>query len=178
MNSLKRKFVVSRKAFQVNHYGGFTLVELMITVAILAVLAAVAIPAYSNYLNRAKQSDAIIGLKAAQMAEEQYYSENGAYSSTINLLPGFADSNNKKYYTDKNLTTSTDSTEKKLYVKGKDYYYLKVASANTTSFKIEAKRWFKGADTIDCWSINETNIEPVNESNGIKGYSVFGWLFD
>jgi hypothetical protein len=65
-----------------------------------------------------------------------------------------------------------------MYVKGKDYYYLKVTSSSTSSFKIEAKRWFKGADTIDCWSISNTNIEPALESNGIKGYSIFSWLFD
>ncbi|MCD6322567.1 MAG: prepilin-type N-terminal cleavage/methylation domain-containing protein, partial [Clostridiales bacterium] len=90
MDSSKRALLVKYKIFQDNYYG-FTLVELMITVAILAILAAVAIPAYSNYVNRAKQSDAIIGLKAAQMAQEQFFSENNAYANTIDILPGFND---------------------------------------------------------------------------------------
>ncbi|RKX24103.1 MAG: hypothetical protein DRP47_11880, partial [Candidatus Zixiibacteriota bacterium] len=89
MSVFKRKFTGCYKVFKVD-FRGFTLVELMITVAILSILAAVAIPAYSNYVNRAKQSDAIIGLKAAQMAQEQFFSENNAYSSTIDILPGFS----------------------------------------------------------------------------------------
>ncbi len=165
MNSLKRNFFVGRKSFQRNYDSGFTLVELMITVAILSILAAVAIPAYSNYMNRAKQSDAIIGLKAAQMAEEQYYSENGAYCDTnINLLPGFSDA---------------DTTDK-VYKKGE--YTLKMVSnlSSATTFVIEAV-WAdtkKGID--DRWTISNTNNDPVLDTSksGIKGYSVFGWIFD
>jgi len=139
---------------------GFTLVELMISVAILAVLAAVAIPMYSNYINRAKQSDAIIGLKAAQMAQEQYFSENNEYCSKIDLLPGFADGNSDN-----------------VYVKGE--YNLRVVSASSSpAFVIAATRVVGGS--TDRWTISNTNIDPVLDTtvSGIKGYSVFGWLFD
>ena len=137
---------------------GFTLIELMITVAILAILAAVAIPQYSNYINRAKQADAIIGLKAAQMAQEQYFSENNAYSGTIDILPGFSDA------------AANDS-----YTKGE---YTLSASALTSSFLIEAIRVVDGA--TDRWTISNTNINPVCDTtvSGIKGYSVFSWIFD
>ena len=138
---------------------GFTLVELMITVAILAILAAVAIPAYSNYINRAKQSDAIIGLKAAQMAQEQYYSENNSYSSKIDLLPGFSDGN-------------TDNS----FVKGE--YSLSATATTTPSFVIIAT----SSTLTDRWKIDQSMIDPVADTNstypGIKGFSVFGWLFD
>jgi type IV pilus assembly protein PilE len=159
MGSLKRVFVVNREVFRRN-YDGFTLVELMITVAILSVLAAVAIPAYSNYINRAKQADAIIGLKAAQMAQEQFFSENNAYSSTIEILPGFDDGD-------------TDNS----YDKGE--YTLTVVSAGTgPDFEIEAFRVVAG--DIDRWTISHTNVEPVFDTSvsGIKGYSVFSWIFD
>ncbi|MCD6533669.1 MAG: prepilin-type N-terminal cleavage/methylation domain-containing protein [Deltaproteobacteria bacterium] len=141
-----------------NHYDGFTLVELMITVAILAILAAVAIPAYSNYINRAKQSDAIIGLKAAQMAQEQYFSENNAYCSTINWLPGFS-----------------DGTVDNSYKKGE---YTLSASATGPSFEILAT----SSTLTDRWKIDHIMINPEADTNstypGIKGYSVFSWLFD
>jgi len=178
MNNLKREFFVNRKVSKINR-NGFTLVELMITVAILGILAAVAIPAYSNYVNRAKQSDAIIGLKAAQMAQEQFFSENNAYSNTINLLPGFNDDNDKKYYSNNSLNEADDTSDN-LYVKGKEYYYLSVDQTVTTAttFKIEAKRWFKGASAVDCWSISNTNTEPKLESDGLPGYSIFSWIFD
>lgn len=144
-----------------NSFGvkGFTLVELMITVAILAVLAAVAVPMYSNYINRAKQADAIIGLKAAQMAQEQFFSENNVYSGTVDILPGFADG------------TANDS-----YVKGE--YTLSASATTAPSFSIVAVRVVDGA--TDRWTISDTNIEPVCDTSvsGIKGYSVFSWLFD
>ena len=174
---------MSNSSFQMKKrlYGdsnkGFTLVELMITVAILGVLAAVAIPAYSNYINRAKQSDAIIGLKAAQMAQEQYFSENGEYCSTINWLPGFNDDNDKSDYKDDGDTGDA------MYVKGEDYYVLSVrpGSVSATSFVLEAVRSFNGANT-DRWIIDQSMIDPEEDLNasfpGIKGYSVFSWLFD
>ncbi len=158
MSSLKRVFVVSCKAFRIN-YNGFTLVELMITVAILSILAAVAIPAYSNYINRAKQADAIIGLKAAQMAQEQFFSENNAYSSTVDILPGFS-----------------DATVDNSYVKGE--YTLSASASTVPSFSIVAIRVVGGA--TDRWTISDTNVNPVFDTSvsGIKGYSVFSWIFD
>jgi len=138
---------------------GFTLVELMITVAILAVLAAVAIPLYANYVDRAKQADAIIGLKAAQMAQEQFFSENGVYSNTIDILPGFA-----------------DASVNNSYVKGE--YTLSANATTAPSFSIVAVRVVGGA--TDRWTISHTNIDPVCDTSvaGIKGYSVFRWIFD
>jgi type IV pilus assembly protein PilE len=58
---------------------GFTLVELMIVVAILGVLAAIAIPMYTNYITTAKWTEAKTNLMAIRLLEEQYYSDNGLY---------------------------------------------------------------------------------------------------
>ena len=159
MNSFELLPERTRGTTCVSRNDGFTLVELMITVAILAVLAAVAIPQYSNYINRAKQSDAIIGLKAAQMAQEQYFSENNAYSGTVDILPGFSDA------------TVNDS-----YAKGE--YTLSASASTSPSFSIVAIRVVDGA--TDRWTISHTNIEPVRDTtvSGIKGFSVFSWLFD
>lgn len=160
MKNKKRLGVMYLNRF--NGRTGFTLVELMVTVAILAVLAAIAIPMYSNYINRAKQSDAIIGLKAAQMAQEQFFSENNVYSNTIDILPGFDDAG-----------AANDS-----YAKGE--YTLKVTSASTTTFVIAATWVDSGKGIDDRWTISSTNLEPVVDTSksGIKGYSVFSWMFD
>jgi len=66
-------------------------VELIVVIAIIAILAAVSIPAYFNYLMRSRQSKAIGELMAIKAAEEQYFVEHdGAYTTTIGLLRGYA----------------------------------------------------------------------------------------
>lgn len=61
-------------------YGrGFTIVELMIVVAILGIIAAIAIPSYIGYMSNAKKAEAKSNLQAVKLLLEQYYSENAKY---------------------------------------------------------------------------------------------------
>lgn len=59
---------------------GFTLLELMVTVAIIGILAAVAIPAFQNYQNRSRRSEAFANLSAIAKLEKSYYSEYNVYT--------------------------------------------------------------------------------------------------
>jgi type IV pilus assembly protein PilE len=59
---------------------GFTLIELMITVAIVAVLAAVAIPQYRDYITQARIQEATSGLAAKRVKMELYYDNSRDYS--------------------------------------------------------------------------------------------------
>ena len=56
---------------------GFTLVEVMIVVAIIGILASVALPSYQNYSLRAKVSEAILALSAARAEINEFYREHG-----------------------------------------------------------------------------------------------------
>ena len=70
---------------------GFTLIELMIVVAILGILAAVAIPAFLRFQLRAKASEAGVNLQAISKTQDAYYAEFGSYVSaaaTPAAIPG------------------------------------------------------------------------------------------
>jgi type IV pilus assembly protein PilA len=57
---------------------GFTLIELMIVVAIIGILAAVALPAYQDYTIRAKMSEVILGMSACRTSITEVYQTGGA----------------------------------------------------------------------------------------------------
>jgi type IV pilus assembly protein PilA len=68
---------------------GFTLIELMIVVAIIGILAAIAIPNFLKFQAKSKQSEAKTNLKAIYVAETGYFGENNVYAdfATVNWVP-------------------------------------------------------------------------------------------
>lgn len=62
-----------------NIKNGFTLVELMIVIAILGIVAAIAIPSYNGYISSARLTEAQNNIAALKLAEEEFFLENNAY---------------------------------------------------------------------------------------------------
>lgn len=88
---------------------GFTLVELMITIAIIGILAAIAYPSYVNYISRSHRSDALATLSQMQLIMERCYSQNFSYTATCTAKPSFPLNSPQSFYTISisNLTAST-----------------------------------------------------------------------
>ena len=129
---------------------GFTLIEIMIVVAIVAILSAIALPSYSDYVLRSKLPEAFSALSDLRIKLEQYYQDNSRYvdeagtACGINMPTGkyftytcaAADKDGVQTYT---LTaTGTDS------VSGFTY---KVTDTNAKS--TTATTW--GITSTSCW---------------------------
>ncbi len=75
---------------------GFTLVELMIVVAIIGILAAIAVPNFMKFQARAKQSEAKGALRAYFMSQSDYFAEHDGYTENLGSL-GFAPERGNRY---------------------------------------------------------------------------------
>ena len=60
-------------------YGGFTLVELLVVVAIIGILAAIAVPSYRDYVIRSRITQATSGLAARRVLMEQFFQDNHVF---------------------------------------------------------------------------------------------------
>ncbi len=105
---------------------GFTLIELMVAVAIIAVLAAIAIPNYSDYVRRGKLQEATSNLLAMRTKMEQYFQDNRSYTTpgAPVLAPCTAGSSvpipTLKYFTITCPATATPATTYTIQADGTD----------------------------------------------------------
>lgn len=67
---------------------GFSLIELMIVVAIIGILTAIAVPSYRTYIQESRRSDAYVALTSAAAEQERIYIYDNRYSNSIAVLGG------------------------------------------------------------------------------------------
>lgn len=67
---------------------GFTLIELMIVVAIIGLLSMIAIPNFTRYVAKAKRAEAYMNLNSIYAAQKAYWAEHGHYTDTLHGING------------------------------------------------------------------------------------------
>ena len=78
---------------------GFTLIELMIVVAIIGILAAIAIPAYQDYIARAQVSEAMSLTSGLKTPFAEFYADQGTWPSSVGQVSGITGGKYVSYLT-------------------------------------------------------------------------------
>jgi type IV pilus assembly protein PilA len=112
----------------------FTLIELMIVVAIIGILAAIAIPNFIKFQARSKQSEVKANLKAAYTSEKAYYQEKDTYSGSVVTI-GFQPERGNRYSYCLNGCDATGTLRK---TAAKDAPTLATTAFNCDEFKFGA----------------------------------------
>jgi len=146
---------------KVKRESGFTLVELMVVISIVAILAAVATPAYINHQNRAKQTEAVEAVLRAKMDQEVFWADHSRYANTIGCLYSFGNSCSKAAY----LTSGSTASG----------YVVSIVGANT----IQAVRVVPSSGATDTVTITlADDSRPVIANPAALHFSLFDWIFN
>lgn len=132
--------------------GGFTLIELMITVVVVAILATVAYPGYQNYMRQTRRSDAQIALVNVANLQERFFTQCNRYATSLTAA---------RNCTDLGLNVSAVSLD--------GYYQLAIVNASATAFTVSAGPVATGpqAGDAECtgFTINERGTRAATGSN-------------
>lgn len=128
-------------------YNGFTLIELMIVVAIIGVMSAIAFPSYNSYMNKSRRADAKVGLSKIADRQERYYLQQDTYTTDLGALK-ISTTSEEGYYTLAVDTADTNgfiATATAIGTQSKD------TDCKTLSLSSTGLKTATGDDTTKCW---------------------------
>ena len=132
---------------------GFTLIELMITVAIIGILAAVAVPGYQDYVRRGRIADAVGALSPMQARMEQYFLDNRTYVGACvagTLAPRPPDTANFRYACNPQANAYTVTATGQGGMAGIDYNLVVAGGVVTRTTTIAVTAGWSG-NGAQCW---------------------------
>jgi prepilin-type N-terminal cleavage/methylation domain-containing protein len=94
---------------------GFTLMEVMITVAIVGIIAAIAIPSYRSYMQRGRMAAAYADIQIISLLEEKAFAQDGQYRDYAYLESSYGlkiEEDQKYYDLDINLSSNTSTNDR------------------------------------------------------------------
>jgi len=151
---------------KLHDHKGFTLIELMIVVAIIGILAAIAIPNFLKYQAKSKQSEAKTNLKGIFTSETAYFGEANMYSQDFLTIGfGLAGDTAKAYdFTVGTVWTGFHGTAGPASV---TWTTNPGVTATRNFFTAGACGNIDADDTLDQWNVNANNLltNPVNDVN-------------
>jgi type IV pilus assembly protein PilA len=174
---------------------GFTLIELMIVVAIIGILAAIAIPNFIKFQARSKQSEVKSNLKAVFTAEKAYYQEKDTFSNYVGAI-GFSPERGNRYtydlggtvFTNRQSATETfDAAGKDTGVSADTFKFgttsgisatmtttitASVTAGNTGYFAAAAAGNIDNDSALDTWSISSQSRDSASASLGTTACAV------
>ncbi|MFT4241071.1 MAG: type IV pilin protein [Acidovorax sp.] len=143
---------------------GFTLIEVMITVAIIGILAAIALPSYSDYVRRGRIPEATSNLQTTYAKMEQWFQDNKAYyvSSSSTAACGVAMPG-----------TSTTGTTGTL-----SYFTFTCTPSSSTAYKVTATGITGGPMAGFTYTIDQdgTRTSTITGVSGWTGTSSTCWI--
>jgi len=145
---------------------GFTLIELMIVVAIVAFLAALSIPNYFRYLSKAQQTEVALNLASLHAAQQAYWAEHGEYNSDLAAI-NWKPAQNFKYTYGFNVPGATEGKQFFVGKSGIKKEQLQKTKADKGSFIAGAAADLTGKGKVDIWTIDESR-NLVHVQNGIE----------
>jgi type IV pilus assembly protein PilA len=149
---------------------GFTLIELMIVVAIIGILAAIAIPNFMTYQAKARQSEAKIGLGGIFTSATTYFAENNTYAATSPGTLGYSPAGTPKYtfyYSNWNFTPVGSPQDTGSGTCNATATLPTGVTASGTGFTAGAGANIDGDPTCDVWTMNDART-LTNISNDVS----------